>query len=508
MPAPTPIVFPTSSAPGLRPQEAGGRLINAFAEKTPLGAPSQVIIRRSPGLEELGSVGSFIHTRGFLDISLAEVFWILNERVFKFDIGFNVTDLGPLSGAEPVTLARNNAVPPNYVVVTGQGCFNLFSNSAPTMFADIDLPAGPTSVCDFDGYFVWSFGNGQVWASDLNSVNVNAASFNTEQGLFARRVVRYAGRLYVFGDKWTGVYRDAGTIPFPFAREVTIPRGIIGTHAIAGWEAGWANQLIWVGDDFVVYKLDGYTPTPISTDDVSRDVQSAVLAGDRDLIEAYVYMFEKNPFWVVNCHERWTWEYNLSTGEWNERKSYNRVNWKGMKSIRVFDRWVIGDEYTGQLYGVNGNFFFEGDDPLIWHVESGVLNGFPRGIVVPRASFNVTTGVGIGSTPVFPFTVDNTIVTADSSVVTADTTLVTGPRSPVGDPLIEISWSLDGGYTYGEPVLRRLGGHGQTNSHPYVLNCGLSRGQGIRYRLVVSDPVHVGLSSGVVEGPQIRGFSG
>jgi hypothetical protein len=308
-------------------------------------------------------------------------------------------------------------------------------------------------------------------------VNVDALSFNTEQGLFGRRVVSYSGYVYYFGDKWTAVYKDVGTIPFPFSRDNIIPRGIVGTHAVAGWEAGWSNELIFAGDDFIVYKLEGYTPVPISTNDVSRDIQSAVVAGNRDLIEAYVYMFEKNAFWVLNCHNSWTWEYNLTTGEWNERQSYNRNNWKGMKSIRMFDNWLIGDEYSNELYEISGSYFLEGLDPLIWQVESGVVQGFPRGIVISRTSFNVTAGVG------------------DLAVVP--------------DPVIEISWSLDGGYTYGDPVLRKLGAPGRTFSHPYILNSGLSRGQGVRYRLRVSDPVHVGLSGGTVEvGNDPRGFSG
>lgn len=468
------IVFPTSSAPATRPQESAGRLINAYVEKTLTGSPSKIITRRSPGLQRLGQAPGNVHTRGFLDAE-ASCIWILDQRALKFDSSFVVSDIGALSGTKPVTTARNNATPKQNVVVTENGCFNLSDSVAPTPFADLDLPAGPTSVCDFDGYFIWSFGSGQIWASDLNSLGVNALSFSTEQGLFGRRVVRYAGRVYYFGDKWTGVYRDAGTIPFPLAREVTIPRGIVGTHAVSGWETGWANQLIWAGDDFIVYKLDGYTPTPISTDDVSRAIQRAVLAGNRDIIQAYVYMYNKNAFWVLTCPDLWTWEYNLSTGEWNERQSYNQDSWKGMKSVRVFDRWMVGDQFSGELYTVSGDYFLEGTDPLIWRVESGVLSGFPNGVVIPRASFHITSAVGTVAS--------------------------------VENPRIEISWSLDGGYSYGAPVLRGLGGPGDSKSHPYVLNCGLSRGQGIRYRLRVSDPVHVGLSGGNVDA-EPRGFAG
>jgi hypothetical protein len=469
------IVFPTSSAPGVRPQESGGRLINAFAEATPYGAPSKVIIRRSPGLLKKQESVNHVHTRGFLDAA-GLLLWVLNDRVLSVDNSFVTVDLGALVGTLPVTLAKNNALVPNYVAVTENGCFNLFTGSPPTSFADADLPGSPTSVCDMDGYFVWTFSDGRVFASDLNSVNVNALSFTTEQGLIARRAIRYTGLLFIFGDKWTGVYSDTGTIPFPFTRQgVIIPRGIVGTHAIAGWETGWANELLWVGDDYIVYKLEGYTPTPVSNNDVSRAIYSAVRAGKSGFIEAYVYMYEKNAFWVVSCHDEWTWEYNLSTGEWNERVSYGRPNWKGHRSIRIYERWLTGDELTGDLFEVSGTYFLEGVDPLIWHVESGALSGFPNRTVIPRAAFNMTTGVG-------DFAIE-------------------------GDPKVEISWSLNGGQSYGNPVIRRLGGPGETNSHPYILSSGLSRGQGVRYRLRVSDPVHVGLSGGTVD-PQGRGPSG
>lgn len=471
---PTPIIFPTSSAPGTRPQESAGRLINSFIEKTLTGAPSTLIHRRSPGLPRMATTGVSVHTRGFQDAG-GQCIWILDEHVMAFDNAFAVTNVGALAGTLPVTTARNNADPvKQMVVVSENGAFNLFDNTPPTAFVS-PMPANPTSVCDFFGYFIFSFANGQIWASDLNSTTVNALSLNTENGLFGRRVVPYGGRLYFFGDKWTGVYRNAGTIPFPLAREVTIPRGIVGTHAVAGWEYGWANQLLWVGDDFVVYKLDGYTPTAVSIDDVSRAIQAAVLDGKRDTIEAFVYMYGKNAFWVLNCHETFTWEYNLTSGEWNERMSYFRPNWKGMKSVRVFDRWIVGDEYTGDLYQISGTYFKEGLDPLIWQVESGVVHSFPMGMVIPRASFHITTGVGTFAT--------------------------------IADPAIEISWSLDGGHSYGDPVIRRLGGPGQTRSHPYVLSCGLSKGQGIRFRLRVSDPVHVGLNGGVIEG-EPRGYAG
>lgn len=469
------INWPLSSAPGPRPQESGGRLINAFAEKAPVGAPSDIIYRRSPGLAPITAAPGFLQTRGFLDCGGNILLWVLNDRVFAVADDFTLTDLGELIGDEPVTVARNNALTPQNVAVTENGAFNLFTGSAPTAFADVDLPASPTSVADFEGYFIFSFASGHIYASDLNSVAINALSFNVEQGLNVRRVVRFAGRLFALGDKWTGVYRNAGTSPFPLAREVTIPRGIIGTHCVAGWESGWANELIFAGDDFVVYKLDGYKPIPISTDDVSRDIQRGILAGRRDFMEAFVYMYNNNAFFVLHCHDLWTWEYNLSSGAWNERKSFQMVNWRANRSVRMFDRWLTGGD-EGELFEISGTYFLEGIDPLVMRVESGVMSGFPARMVIPNASFHMTAGVG-------DFSLDH-------------------------DPQVAISWSLDGGHSWGDPVLRRLGGPGESKHYPSIRNTGLSRGHGVRFRLDVSDPVHVGLSGGVIHEPQKRTAQG
>lgn len=469
------ITFPSSSSPGARPQESGGRLINAFAEKGEEGAPSDVLIRRSPGLKYVGEAEGFTHTRGFLNCGSVAL-WILDDRIFSIDEDFTLTNLGVLAGSLPVTTARNNAVPfPQNVAVTDTGTFELFTFGPPSSLVAPNLPNTPTSVCDYEGYLVWSFGDGRIFASDLNSTNVQALSFNTEQGVFLRRVTRFGGRLYAFGDKLTAVYRNAGTSPFPFAREATVPRGIVGTHAVAGWETGWANELIWVGEDFRVYRIQGYTPIPVSNNAVARDIQAAVLAGDRDLIEAYVYVIDNHPFWVLSCHGRWTWELNTTTGRWNERQSYTKNNWRGMKTLRMFDEWLVGDEYNGKLYKIDGEYFREDTEHLIWHVESGVMTGFPNKAYIPRASFHLTTAVGT-------FDIEE-------------------------DPKVEISWSLDGGHSWGEPVMRRLGSPGESRFHPYVLNPGLSRGQGIRFRLRVSDPVHVGLSGGIVDA-QNRGVTG
>ena len=510
------ITFPTSSSPGLYPQESAGRLINGFVEKTEPGAPGQTLWRRSAGLYWLGS-GPGNHTRGFMPyVDVGDTaaggwtlaFWVTNDQLAGLvkDIAtgnYTVNVIGPLAGTKPITMARNNRFPIRQAVaVTENGCFIIANDTAgaipPIPFVDTDLPPKPTSVCSHDGYFVWSYLDGRVFASQLNGgtvsgeLQVNALSFNTEQGQSVLRVVSFSGRMYAMGDKWIGVYRDAGTVPFPFLREATVPRGLLNTHAVAGWEPGWSNELIWVGDDHVVYKLNGYVPVPISNDAVTRAIQRNVLFRGKEHIEAFVYMYGRNAFWVLNSYDAnspeadFTWEYNLMTGQWNERRSLGHAGWRGHKSIKSRDEWILGDLFNASFYIIKEEFFAEGHPggdfvPHVWTIESGVMSGFPQRVVIPRASFNITAGVGY-SNP------------------------LPGIGVPVPNPTVAISWSLDGGYTWGVPVIRSLGivprsglTIPDTRYYPSVICSGLSRGHGVRYRLEVEDPVHVGLSGGEID---------
>jgi hypothetical protein len=63
------VPFPVTSAPGARPQESAGRLINTYAVKTEQGAPTPLRWTRTSGLRELMTVAGQAGFRGFLEIN-------------------------------------------------------------------------------------------------------------------------------------------------------------------------------------------------------------------------------------------------------------------------------------------------------------------------------------------------------------------------------------------------------------------------------------------------------
>src|SRR4029077_7524090 len=111
------------------------------------------------------------------------------------------------------TLAWSVAPPadnfPGVVFVDPDGHYASVDTKGKTI--STTLPAGfggksPHSVCVVDNYFFYTFGAGEVWASDLNSTNITATSFATAEskpdGLIGG--VGWGGQLVLFGRRRCG----------------------------------------------------------------------------------------------------------------------------------------------------------------------------------------------------------------------------------------------------------------------------------------------------------------
>jgi hypothetical protein len=356
------------------------------------------------------------------------------------------------------------------VAVTENGAFNLHTDDPPDDFADSDLPQ-PNSVCAVKGYFAFTVADGRLFASDLNSVAVSSLSYTTAPGRLTRGV-GYRDELFAFGSDFCQVYRDAGTSPFPFELVTTLPIGLAGAFAVAGFEPGFTGTMVWAAQDDIVYKLNGYTPVPVSTEDVSRDIAATP---DKGVLQACVYMSNGNAFFVLTRPGFWSWEHNLTTATWNERKSYGAQCWRVSRTVKAFSTWIAGDRDSGKLFEISAAAYREGDDPLVWSVESGAFAAPPARIEAPRLDVDMVAAVGRAAGEPFE-----------------------------AEPRVDIAWSRDGGYRFGLPVSRLIGRQGDSKRVVAVNRLGLATAKGFRIRLRVSDPVPVILFGADVSHPQTR----
>ena len=458
------IPFPAMSTAGRKAQETGGRLINCYATEVNGAPANSVVWSRSAGMRRIAVIAPQSHCRGHVTIG-SVLLHILDGRAYAITRSagaYATTDLGPLAGAEPLTIAQNNAGPtPDTVCVTEIGAFNLFAGSAPTAFADGDLSA-PNSIASLDGYFLFTTAGGRIQASGLNSVSVASNSFEDVPEGALTRGVTFNNEFFAFGPSFFRVYVNAGLSPFPLEYTgVKRDIGLAGTHAVAGFEEGWPDALIFAASDNRVYRMQGYLPVAVSTIEVSRSLETA---SDRSALQASVHMVEGEAFWALTSPSEWTWEYNLTTGLWNERASNLRSDWRARSTIRAFDLWLCGDAATGDLFEVAAGLGSERGEPLVYTLFSGVLSAFPNRVNAVRSWFRFTAGVG-----------------AAAGQIPIET-----------DPTVRISWSRDGGATFGNALIRHLGGEGDHDVLVTVGNTGFSGSKGLQYRLDVSDPVHAG----------------
>lgn len=460
-----PIIFPTSTAPGAVPGEGSGRLVNCYAEKLDTGARQEFARRRAPGLKRIANTG-FNGCRG-LHFYNGILYVAQAERLLRVDAAGQVTNVGNLPGTGRVTFARNNKAPvPDILCTTEDDTFIIRPDVAPDSLDDGDLPQALT-VDFIDGYFVWAIRDGRVFFSGINDKTVSALDFAKAEsktgGLL--RAVGFGEQLVLFGPSviefWQNVGNPTGS---PFSRASTFPIGLASTFAVAGNELGF-QSLVFVGSDNGVYRLDGgYQPQKISSPDLDRLIEKVA---DKNTLDVTVGITSGHR-WATVSGPNFSWAYELGTGLWHERASYLDDHWRGVCSVQAFGGWAIGDRTTGDVWLLDANAHQEGDQPLVMTVYSLPGAAFPNRVAIPRADFDIIVGQG----------------------------LVAG-REPIDtDPVCFISWSDDGGNSFGVPLQRQLGRQAKYKSTVAINRAGTSGRYGRVWKVEISDPVYVSVMGG------------
>lgn len=460
-----PIPVPVSTAPGSKYQESAGRLRNCYAE--PLGetAANKFVIRRAPGLVNFGTTTES-GCRGFLEVGGVLYVGMSGKLEKLTSAGGASVNVGNMTGTSKGFFAHNNNSTPDKWFVSPDGDIAVFTPTTVTnSWPDADLPA-PNSTCVIDGYGVFTIGDGRCFATDLNSTAVNALSFGKAEakpdGL--TRCVAWGDKLLLFGTETTEVWTNAGTSPFPFARNFVIPRGIAGPYCVTGFEESFSKVPVWVGDDNKVHRYGGADTTTISPPDLNALIEAV---SDKTTLEMCSYISRGHPL-IQLSSPTWTWVFDLDTEKWHERDSYLDSRSRITQTYYAFNKWLCGDTETGNVQQIIASAKDEVDSPLRFRIESGPVQDFPYGTVVGRADFYFVTGVGEAS----------------------------GSDPDQTDPTVEISWS-DDGLLWSNPVQRKLGRQSQTVALiSLIAETGRAAWMGRRWRIDISDAVYAGFLYG------------
>lgn len=336
-----------------------------------------------------------------------------------------ITGEGTIAGSLPVMMADNGS----QLAIQGGALNNQgYVWSGLTLYTNIlNLPP-VSNVVYIDGYFVWSvFESDQFVISSLSDGLVyDPLDVATVEGDPDDIVgmVNLQRELQFYGSRSTEIWFNSGAADFPFERQgnAFIERGCFDRDSIVKID----NSVHFVGEDRIVYRLNGYLPTRISTHGIEYQLARA------SWFRGFTYTAQGHKFYVLNT-DIGTFAYDMATGAWHDRKSLDRDNYRVGSSVIAYDKTMMADAYTGLIYYAD----------IDVSTENGAV--IPMEVVIPSLqtdrlkatlyAYELQCQTGVGNA--------------------LDT-----------DPQVILQWSKDGGNTWSAELSRTLGAVGE-----YLTRC-------------------------------------
>jgi hypothetical protein len=455
----TAVPLPLISAPGRNTQTSGGRIVNVYMEKLSSTAGQKYAYWRAPGLKLFKALTGDTFRGALLVGSLLYV--VVDTKAYSVASDGTVTAMtGSVGGSTAgVFMAHNNASTPDIVVVSPGDGAQIISSGAVSDYPDADV-GQPNSVVFHKGFFVFTYGDGKTRTSGINATSINTndvATAESKPDSLLRAIPLGNGQILLCGDASIEVWGGQNDTAYPFSYIATIPRGIIGAYAIAGHEDGFGKGIFFVGDDFGVHTLNGYQTVKLSPPDLDRLISEEAA---KDEIRVSVFIAAGRSFVAVQGAE-WCWVYDVGEQTWHERESYLVKYWRACFPVKAFDKWLCGDLKTGDLLEISMDEQSEVGDPLRMRIQTGPMGAFPASIRVNGIELYLTKGVGNAE----------------------------GLDPVETDPDIEISMSRDGGNTWSNPRVVKVGRQAITNGRVRSSIWGHADPQGVQWRFDMSSSV-------------------
>lgn len=374
-------------------QVSNVRHINCYVEDAGTDAKQRFPIYTCPGLTRYDN-GSYTGvSRGLIQLNDNALIAFLGNQIVNIDTGGVASTLATIVGSNRVFLARNRAAQPQIAIVTDAGQYFILQNGSITQINDVDLPA-PNSVTYLKGFFLFSIADGRIFQSDLDASNVGALAFDSantrSEGLV--RVFPHAGFLYVFGKRTTEIWQADASLasqPFVFSPiQQDIDLGCIAAHSIAQVGTG----LMWVDDDGIVrYGRDGGAQR-VSNHSVERAIED-LTNSKRTTMAGRQWFHEGHEFYTLFSDD-FTWTYDLLTGHWHERQSYNSSKWLVNDIVAFNGAYIASSNSDGKIYRINADAYDENGSELVMDVRAPTVHNFPGKYIADYLEIDAIMGVG------------------------------------------------------------------------------------------------------------------
>jgi hypothetical protein len=390
---------------------SGAELINCYAEKADGDRREDFAVMPTPGLTEWATVGT-----GPIRASIvcAGVLYVVSGSVL-FSVASNgtATTLGTITGTGPARIACNYSE----VCVAAGGVGYVYSGGS----LQTPVPFSVSDVLYADGFIVWMIQNSEqfIISSLDDALTYDAADIASVEGAPDDLVgmINDHREIHFYGGLTGEIFYNSGAALFPFERQgnAFIERGCFDRDSIVKID----GSVQFVGNDRIVYTLNGYIPQRVSTHTIEYYLRDATYA------RGWTYTLEGHKFYVLET-DRGTFLHDRATGAWHRRASFGSTWWRCNGAVDAYGQTLLTDRATGKLYTVSNDVYTEDGDPIRMEIVLPTIEMQRQR--VSMYSFEVTTETGVGD--------------------------------PTDDPQIMLQYSDDGGHTWSGEMWRGMGKRG------------------------------------------------
>lgn len=427
------------------------RTLNWYVEQSPDGKSPVALLPR-PGFSVFCDIGANPIRGGLVYGSTLYV--VMGGQFYEV----SEAGVATLKGSLNTTSGRVGMVAGGAEIFIGDGSYGYsYGVSTGTLMQVMDADFLGTLYPDFvDGMFIThdpgtatmrrsSTYDSQTWGSS------DYARAESTPGDIVRVIVDH-DELVVFKTDGTEFrYNDGGSnFPFSKVQGASLSRGC----AAAGSVERVDNSVFWLGDDFVVYRLNGRSPVRISTHAVEGAIEGYSVVSDA---YAFSYIWDGHPFYVLTFPTgNATWVYDVATNLWHEAGTFGLGRWSPIQAWRFANEVIVGDSTDGVLYTLSASVYTDAGTTIERVRTAQCIHEDQKILYHSRLEIDFEGGVG----------------------------LLSGQGSA---PVVMLSWSDDGGHNFGNEIYATLGETGQYGSRA-VFEC-LGDARSRIYRARITDPV-------------------
>jgi len=379
------------------------------------GALSQTTMYGTEGLTQLSTTGQIRNVNRGAHVKEGKPYFLNGETLYRLDRAlsddgkevFTNVALGSIPGDSRVSMADNGKQ--LMVLVPGGKGYIIDENAVPVFqeITDLDFYANgnPQIVVFIDSFFVCNTDEKKIIKSASNDgLSWNALDFGSaESDPDAISTVHvYNNKLYVLGAEInTEEFQNLGSGGFPFQRTgFFIDKGCYSPFSIISVN----NSFMWIGggenEGPAIWTLSGNSAQKVSTTAIDSALQDFT---QDEISQAFSYSYAQNGVYIVGFSlPSRTFEYNVVTQAWNERKSKivnsegltETIRWRANSVVNAYNRILCGDSQDGRIGSVETDVYSEYNSEIVREFAMQPLSDMGNVITISQLEITMESGVG------------------------------------------------------------------------------------------------------------------